>query len=262
MDYLEILTEYGIRFQNREDRATIKCPWHQDNEPSAVIFLERGNFHCSACTKSASFYQFIAKSAHKTIGEVYHELNKDRVDAEKTIDPQDIERFHQRLYAEQNKGLLNDLYDRGISDKYIKEYRLGVLGDRITIPISNKAGLYVNIRAHKPRAKRSKVISKQKHGKPPRLFPIDQLGYDTILLTGGELKAIAAAEELNKYGIGAITGTHGEGTWPNELLDTFQWYIVYVCMDIDSAGRTASEKLCQLLNGRCWVGFLGLDRKK
>jgi len=250
MDFQEILREYGVSFKAEPDRLIVNCPFHADSNPSAVIFTERGNFYCSGCGKKSSIYEFLAKKHNTLIGDVYHAINKEFADNAKSINMQEVERLHSNLLQEQNRALLEELHKRGIPDEVIRKRRLGVLKDRITIPIPNRAEVPVNIRAHKPGAAKAKVVNKAGYGKPPRLYPIDQLAFDHILLVGGELKALAASAELNQYGVGSVTCTHGEGTWPLDVLDELKGYNIYVCMDIDDAGKSASEKLCQILQGR------------
>ena len=56
-DLIERLeTCHGLSFQRRGEKLTLSCPLpsHADAAPSAVVFLNTGRFHCSACTPGAS----------------------------------------------------------------------------------------------------------------------------------------------------------------------------------------------------------------
>jgi hypothetical protein len=183
-----------------------------------------------------------------TPSHIHHEIHKKYGFKEtKVLQATNIERFHNSIWNPPAKKLLEELRKRGVTDKTIRQHKLGTNGGRITIPIRNAAGYFVNIRNYLPGAKDNKVINQGKGYGELRFYPVDQLGYDRILLTGGEIKALVAAQELNEHDIGAITGTWGEGNWTKELLDQLKGSIIYVCMDIDEAGKKAAEKLCNAL---------------
>ena len=55
----DLVRAYGIDGKDRGDRISVKCPFHDDNNPSAVVFKER--FHCSACNITYNYYDFISE---------------------------------------------------------------------------------------------------------------------------------------------------------------------------------------------------------
>lgn len=59
IDLRDIANAYGIDGKHQGDRMIVKCPFHNDNHPSSVVFKER--FHCSTCNMTLNYYDFISK---------------------------------------------------------------------------------------------------------------------------------------------------------------------------------------------------------
>ena len=59
IDMRELANAYGIDGISKGDRIIVKCPFHNDSNPSAVVFRER--FHCSTCNLTLNYYDFISK---------------------------------------------------------------------------------------------------------------------------------------------------------------------------------------------------------
>lgn len=57
----DICRAYGIDGKHQGDRIIVKCPFHNDNNPSAVIFKDTNYFHCSTCNLTLNYWGFIAK---------------------------------------------------------------------------------------------------------------------------------------------------------------------------------------------------------
>ena len=55
----ELVRAYGIDGKDKGNRIIVKCPFHNDNNPSAVVFDKR--FYCSTCNMSLNYYDFISK---------------------------------------------------------------------------------------------------------------------------------------------------------------------------------------------------------
>lgn len=76
IDMRELARAYGLDGKSDGEKIILKCPFHNDNNPSSVIFRER--FHCSSCDMTLNYYDFISKmentnDKHKII-EKLHEL--------------------------------------------------------------------------------------------------------------------------------------------------------------------------------------------
>lgn len=76
IDMRDLAKAYGIDGESKGDRMIVSCPFHNDKNPSAVIFPKR--FHCSTCNLTLNYYDFISKiegiSDKKEIMKKLHEL--------------------------------------------------------------------------------------------------------------------------------------------------------------------------------------------
>lgn len=241
---LEVL---GLAFEPvAENEVKCLCPFHNDKTPSCFIHTERGVYKCHACQANGDFITFVARVVGRPRADVYAELaDKYDLRTEKTVDANRVEAMYDRL--KQNQELLEELHRRAVTPELIRKYRLGMHNKRVAIPIKTRRGEIVNLRLYQPGAAAYKMLNLRGYGKPPRLFPIEQMDYETIVLCGGELKAIVAADQLNEHNIGAVTITAGEGAWYPALTEAFRDKVVYICFDIDEAGQRASASIANVL---------------
>lgn len=256
---LSELDRYGIPFEFAGgDEVKVKCPFHNDSSPSCFVNTQKRLYKCqtAGCEASGDIIGLLARVVAKPRAIILVDLEQ-RYDLteEKVIDAATVERYHEEIWK--SDALRNELYRRGVTDTLIRKYRFGVHDNRITIPVRSNSGLVVNIRSYLPGAPgKDKMRNTRGYG-AIRWFPIEQLSYDTIVLCGGECKAIVAANELNPHGIGAITATCGEGNLPVELIKQLAGKRIIVCMDIDDAGKKAADKHARLIrNFAAWVGIL------
>lgn len=59
IDMRELCRAYGVDGKSDGEKLIVKCPFHNDNNPSGVVFKER--FHCSTCNLTLNYYDFISK---------------------------------------------------------------------------------------------------------------------------------------------------------------------------------------------------------
>lgn len=243
------LDRAGIDYETAgEEEIKILCPFHNDKHPSCAINVKKNLFSChtAGCNAKGDVLTLFAKILGTTRRVIFEDMSK-RYDLEevKIIDSSVVERWHADIWKA--KLFIKQLYDRGIKDDTIRKYRIGFNGRRITIPVYNRNHQYVNVRQYLPGAPGpEKMRNTRGHG-GIRLYPIDQLKYDKIVLCGGEMKALVVAQELNKKGYGAVTVTAGEGKWDSRYNDDFKGKQLWVCYDIDAAGMKAAESICARL---------------
>lgn len=245
------------------------CPFHKSDsaEGTKTCFINttKNVFYCQSCAAKGDLISFLSGFLKVDRATISVDLaTRYHLEDVKVIEPKVIETDHQAIWNA--SPLLEQLYARGVTDDDIRKHRLGESRGRITIPIKNGAGSYVNIRRYMPGAPgRDKMRNTQHRGKSPRPFPIDQLELNTVVVCGGEIKAIVAARILNPYKIGAITCTGGESNWPHEFITQLKGKKVYVCLDIDEAGvNNAREVAIRASVVAEWVGIslLPLDIDK
>ena len=267
---LEELKDLGVKYESTgsEEWVTALCPFHNDNNPSLSVNTEKGYYKCHACGAGGPFEKLVGKIKRidKQEAESYLKTKYSTEPKDKLIEPSVVEACHDRI--REAPELVKELNSRGVYDTEIRAYRLGEDKGCITIPITNALGQYVNLIRYDPGAVKYKFTNAPGRGLPSRLYPIDQISYPRILLTGGPVKAIAAIATLNKHGIGVLSSTGGEqlDNWPKDLasrLKDKEW--VGICLDIDETGVLASLGLAQLLHpvvNSVSIIDLPLDRDK
>lgn len=261
VNVLAELERCGIDFEwAGESDVKVRCPFHDDDTASCSVHVQKRVFKCQAagCGAHGDFVSFLTGVLRTERHVVLSDLAKRYVlQASKVIDAAVVERAHSRVW--QAKPLLEELYKRGITDEDVRRRRLGEDKGRIVIPVPSESGLFVNLRRYLPGAPGpEKMRNTRGHG-AIRLYPVDQLRYDKILLVGGEIKAIVASRQLNPLGIGAITATAGEGNWDTSLTPAFAGKQVWVCMDVDAPGQVAASQHCaRLYRTAEWVGNVKL----
>ncbi len=246
-----------------EDIVKCACPFHHDESPSCAINVRTLRFECytTHCKQTGDFISFMARLLEVSRAVIQQDYaQKYSLSDDKILDGSIVESAHSRIWSA--GGLLEELRLRAVGKELIRKYRLGEQKGRITIPIKNDQGFFVNIRKYLPGAPgKDKMKNMRGHGQI-RLFPIDQLSYPKIMITGGEIKAIAAASVLNQHGIGVITTTGGEGNWHHKFTSSIANKKVYLCYDIDEAGQVGARNVAQLIQPFVdWIGIveLGLD---
>lgn len=225
------------------------CPFHDDRAASFSVNKQSGLWKCfGACQTGGNVYQFHIK---QRLLESNENLTLDQAKKEimialgeyKTIPFEVAENYHKQLL--ENHKLLDFLInERGLTIETIKAAKLGCDDERICIPIADEDGYLVNIRKYKPHATEYKVISYDSGYGQARLYPIDNLlKHEDILLTEGEMDCLLA----NQLGYHAVTGTTGAGKLKQDLPSWFKDKNVYICYDIDEAGKKGAEAVSQQL---------------
>lgn len=257
------LERIGLPYDRRESSLRVTCPFHVDDTPSCDVYLDNAAFRCHGCGAAGSLAGLIARVTGRPQHVVQSELEARYGVDEKPIDVDQVERFHLALWS--NERLLKELRARAVGDDSIRKFRLGCDRDRITIPIPNPAGEWVNLRRYAPGAERGPKFTNSKgRGGVLRLYPFQQLRYKKLVLCGGEVKAIAVAQALNQHGIGAVAlSGGGESNWSAPLEAFFDKKIVWICPDIDTVGLEWGEFRAARLSGIAeWIGLIDLPLDK
>ena len=163
-----------------------------------------------------------------------------------------IMQLHQNLMS--NEPVLEAYMNkRGFNRNVIEKYYVGwdPKLQRITIPIMNAHGYWVNIRKYSMTKSDMKMINHARtkgeggYGQS-RLFPIRNLfKSDKVVIFEGEHDALLAIQ----LGIRAITSTGGASVFPKDAEDYFYGKTVYLCYDNDHQGRSGMEKVAARLSG-------------
>ncbi len=247
INVLAELERLGWKFQPVGDsEVKCRCPAHDDTDPSTSLNTTSGLWECKACKARGDMISFLAYALKCSRQAMIVDLSsRYDMDKEKSISPEAVEKMHAKIW--EAGPLLKELRKRGITDEMIRTARLGYHDGRITIPVYDIAGRIVNIRRYLPGGpSEKKMMNTKGHGKM-RIYQPDDVKYEKVVICGGEMKALVAKHMLNQHGYGCVAATAGEGNWDSRFSEQFKGKKIWVCMDIDDAGRNAALKIAQHL---------------
>lgn len=243
-----------------EDEIKCRCPAHDDQSPSFSMSISKsvGKCHSGGCGWAGDIVSFMAMALKSTRRVILEDLSsRYNLDESQTVDARIIEKYHAQIWDAPH--MLRELRKRGVTDDDIRKFRLGFNANRIRIPVFNTYGQCVNVRGYLPGAPGKEKMKNMRGRGRLRLYPVEQLKFDSILVCGGELKAIVAARALNKHGIGCICATGGEGNWEAAFSRELRDKRVWVCMDVDKEGRISAEQVAaRIKSDAAWVGIVEL----
>ncbi len=229
-----------------------RCPAHDDRKPSLSV-QEKDDRILIKCHAGCST-QDVLKSIGCDMRDLFcHETrrakSRPRKSSVQPIAESEIALMQQRLGSQERDYLCRE---RLLSNKVIDHYRLGLAeknrNRQITIPIFDDAGLVRDVRLWLRPELRNEGSSKITHWAKgygaPRLYPIDQLSHDDLVVVEGELDALA----LISHGVPAITVTAGATTWPDDLSRHFEGKNITISMDNDGAGCSGAEGRAESLS--------------
>ena len=191
----------------------ISNPFRRDSNPSLHINLDTGQFNDFGSDfrgDAFALYMEMHDADYAGARKAVEEYLAGKTPAVAPIDEALIEDWHQELMS--NIPVRAYLVkDRGISVPTLKRYKIGWDGERYTIPIANKFGIYVNVRRYSNNAEgRMKMLPFKEGYGANKLFPIEVLfANDTVILHEGEWDTLL---QLSK-GFPALTNTAGAGSW-------------------------------------------------
>lgn len=230
------------------------CPVHDDTSPSLQLNVEKNVWKCQAANCGAKgdivslIQHILIKQSGKHIERVAVIAGlSERYDLghTKAISQDLIERWHEKIW---DAGpLLKALRDRGVTDDMIRKARLGYHDGRITIPVYDQDHNVVNVRKYLPGAPGPEKMRNMKGYSEPRLYQIEQCSFPSVMICGGEMKALVAGHYLNKFGMGCVSVTAGEGAWEHTFNKLLKGKKIFVCMDIDAGGKIAARKVASQL---------------
>jgi len=141
--------------------------------------------------------------------------------------------------------------ERGLSADTLQHNRIGWDGERVTIPVRDMKGVWVNVRRYLPHASNGepKIMSTKGHGSGAPLYPVEVLhGNDlTVLVCEGEIDALLANQHADGRWV-AVSGTGGAGNVPRDLTP-LRGRDVRIAYDSDKPGREGAAKLSARLRG-------------
>ena len=233
------------------------CPLHHDSTRSASLNVYDGVWFCQAGCGGGSIAELIkvrAKWVPPNPGAVrngYHPRGHNG--AMETVTEAMVAAWAQNLID--SKAALDDITARrGLTAETLQRFEIGWRRDRkvYTIPVRGREGELLNVRFYTPtpRPGRRKIWGVTGSNEP-RLYPIDQLEHETIVICEGEFDALATIQA----GYPAITRTAAAKVWHPSWNELFAGKHVYLCHDSDAAGVSGNRLVGRHLSRRasCFV---------
>lgn len=131
---------------------------------------------------------------------------------------------------------------RGLTATTVKKFKIGFHDGRYTIPVRDAKGTLLNVRRYKPNATepKDKMMSWSRGTGVRRLFLPDVLeSHDEVILVEGEMDAIIGQQ----YGLPTMSHTAGATAWDPKWNIEFEGKTVFICYDVDDAGRRGARKV-------------------
>lgn len=246
-DHLATLTQMGIEYYDGGgDFVTIECPYHNDKHTDIKdchggIQKQNGKFKCLSCGATKEIVNVVATKFGQPEIVVDALINNVMGFGNPgVVEIAQVELWHKELMN--NQPIIDRLYKQhGILVEDIVKWRMGwtPFNGRVTLPITNKAGGYINVRSYKYDSDGVRKMISHK-GCKASVWPLSSLESETVYLTEGEFKAII----LLQKGFAAITGTAGAGTWKAEWSELLRDKHVVIILDADDKGRIGANKIC------------------
>jgi len=214
------------------------CPLHHDTNRSASLNVYGGVWFCQAGCGGGPVTELIkirdswVSPNPGAVRNGYHP--RGRNGAMETVTEAMVAAWAQNLLD--NKDALDDITARrGLTAETLQRYEIGWRRDRkvYTIPVRGQDGELANVRFYTPTPKEGRRKMWGLRGRnEPRLYPIDQLEHDTIVICEGEFDALITIQS----GFPAITRTAAAKVWHPSWNALFAGKRVYLCHDSDAAG--------------------------
>lgn len=240
---------------NSEGETRAFCPIHEEpgvsQTPSASFNFAKGQFYCfggcggmplSSLWKDLQNEDGMEPSTDNVRNLTTAREKKEQKEPTVPLPTKDeLDSFTEALLASPRP--LKIMQDRrGYSIETIKRFGIGFSKGRFTIPVYDESGELVNVRKYLPDARKAseKMLPWAAGYGERRLFLPDALvNGDEVILLEGETDAMLARQ----FGFNAMSHTAGATAWNDAWSHKFEGKQVYICYDVDTAGRQGSHKV-------------------
>lgn len=258
--YSEWISRFvSVEYISDDGEARFCCVAHQEETSSCHFNVNSGVWKCqsAACGEAGDAIDFYYWAANcKTKGEAVHKLAL-KLGILRPITDEEIKAYQQRLFN--SPVLLQRAQEMFcLQPETLQRFQVGYVcrsatePGRFAIPIWGESQSWEDIRLYNRKTERKVVHWAKGHG-AARIFPLKTLQSEqTLFLMAGEKDTMRAAEN----GLPAITITAAEGVLPDDFVNLFRAKTVYICFDVDKAGREAACKIAPKLASACDAVFI------
>jgi DNA primase len=64
-DFRAVPAHYGLKPSGKGDQVKVRCPFHDDQDPSCSVNLGKGMFHCFACPAKGNVLEFVHRMENR-----------------------------------------------------------------------------------------------------------------------------------------------------------------------------------------------------
>ncbi|MFL3007523.1 MAG: DNA primase [Candidatus Neomarinimicrobiota bacterium] len=143
-DILEVISQY-VDLKQRGANYFGICPFHDEKTPSFSVAPSKQIYHCFGCNSGGNVFSFIMDyqkisfpEAVKFVADRYNikiEFEKNNFQSEKYTGLYELHNIAMQLYqdnlfSEEGSRALDYLYERGLSEDIIKQFKIGFAKDR------------------------------------------------------------------------------------------------------------------------------------
>ncbi len=272
----KVLAHYKIKV---DKHSHIKCPFHEDENPSCKIYTDTNTYNCFGCGKTGDQIQFIQDKencskheALKIATELADANNTDAMGIAAKQGEREAINFAE-LFSKQKESLprspkaLEYLKSRGLSSELEIGYNSGKSWNKlkqcIVFPLKDKSGNIVSLYGRRITESQGHGLEFGKHyysenrkGLYPH-YPTQET--ETLIITEAIIDAasLMQIEELNCFSILAAYGTNGLTTEHKAAikeLENLQEIIFF--FDGDAAGRDGASKYAEELKELCKISII------
>jgi hypothetical protein len=255
-DYLQ---QKGIEFRESGGELVAKCVFadcDQDSRPNEGHLYfnpETSQYDCKKCGAKGNL-----KTLMKHFGDEPAFQDRPQPRKAPVFDASMVEKCHEALPPH----IRDYLHKRGLTDPVIDAHKLGYgqfyRKQWITIPIKDAYGNYAFFKLRQDPAMGDDKITYPK-GAEAQLYDWQTLENPSgsVVICEGELDRLL----LLSKGITAVTGTHGVMTFKDNWVERIRKCgKVYVCFDLDDAGRKGTERVAKMVEngGSCETHIITL----
>lgn len=147
------------------DEAIVRCPFHDDTNPSSTFNIVKGLFHCFACGQSANANQIMMALGGSIL----------RTERERIPRIEKEEKDWSYLLSAKIAYKNSYLRERKVTDAQVERYDIRQFEDGILFPLRDVRGNVVGMQArHYVRRPKYRF-----YGKRPALWPFENIPHDT-----------------------------------------------------------------------------------
>jgi putative DNA primase/helicase len=222
---------------------TARCPAHDDRNASLTVAVGRDGQLLVTCWAGCNL-EAIARAVGVDVRDLFPN-DRDRLNGSNGA-PQslaalalptqrELERYVVRFQG--SPETLRKLWDaKGWRQSTCAVLELGLLADRVTIPVRRLDGTLHNLLRYSPNGKTPKILAEQGVSRTPFYAFADDDG--PVFIVEGEADGIS----MVNVGLNVIAAPGASAKAHEEWLEPVRGRVVYVCMDADDPGRKAATR--------------------